>query len=229
MAGEPQLPDDVLRRVAYVSVCRQGHAEQLVCQYAKRVCQRHVHRAHAGSDYHADDKRRDERTDEHAIGGRFLKHVPPSRGLDGDSSRCLGIALVKTAKLSIAYFSRVAYGILLSTWTNPASIHREPNHLWLEERGEDGRRRRWRKGPLVSRSDIHPDPRDLRREYTQRPFSVFAVSRQVKLPGERGPLLDHPLGDDLSGERKGLSAFAGRRGNAGRAGCRATRLPASAP
>ncbi len=48
-----------------------------------------------------------------------------------------------------------------------------------------GRRRRWRKGPLVSRSDIHPDPRDLRREYTQRPFSVFAVSRQVKLPGER--------------------------------------------
>lgn len=38
---------------------------------------------------------------------------------------------------------------------------------------------------MVSRSDIHPDPRDLRREYTQRPFSVFAVSRQVKLPGER--------------------------------------------
>ena len=31
----------------------------------------------------------------------------------------------------------------------------------------------------------HPGAAELRRAYAQRPFSVFAVSRQVKLPGER--------------------------------------------
>ncbi len=33
--------------------------------------------------------------------------------------------------------------------------------------------------------DAHPSAPELRRAYAQRPFSVFAVSRQVKLPGER--------------------------------------------
>ena len=30
-----------------------------------------------------------------------------------------------------------------------------------------------------------PTPRELRRAYNHRPFSIFAVSRQTKLPGER--------------------------------------------
>ena len=34
-------------------------------------------------------------------------------------------------------------------------------------------------------SPAAPNPRDLRRVYIHRPFSVFAVSRQTKLPGER--------------------------------------------
>ncbi len=33
--------------------------------------------------------------------------------------------------------------------------------------------------------NAHPSAPELRRAYAQRPFSVFAVSRQVKLPGER--------------------------------------------
>ena len=33
--------------------------------------------------------------------------------------------------------------------------------------------------------NAHPDPNTLRRLYARRPFSVFSVSRQVKLPGER--------------------------------------------
>ena len=40
-------------------------------------------------------------------------------------------------------------------------------------------------GTLADDADVYPATRELKRAYAQRPFSVFAVSRQVKLPGEQ--------------------------------------------
>lgn len=65
--------------------------------------------------------------------------------------------------------------------------------------------------------NAHPEPSTLRRTYARRPFSVFSVSRQTKLPGERVAYstIHSALIFPVSGRARfalGDDALIGRRG-----------------